>query len=86
VVCGSKNGHQKDICLNEIGLNAQNLLSILGYKNDIDLLINLHCLRVLYPTRSKCRAQSARLRPAYHKDSQLNMLQVVQLHHIQLTL
>ena len=25
-----KNGHQKDICLEEIGLHAQNMLSILG--------------------------------------------------------
>ena len=25
-----KNGHQKDMCLNEIGLSVQNMLSILG--------------------------------------------------------
>ena len=30
VRCGSKNGHQKDMCLKEIGLRAQNMLTILG--------------------------------------------------------
>jgi hypothetical protein len=29
VECGSKNGHQQDICLTEIGLRAPNLLTIL---------------------------------------------------------
>ena len=29
VRCGSKNGHQKDLCLIKIGLHAQNLLTIL---------------------------------------------------------
>ena len=28
--CGSKNGHQEGVCLKEIGLHAQNMLSILG--------------------------------------------------------
>ena len=28
----SKNGHQKDMYLQEIGLQAQNLLTILGFK------------------------------------------------------
>ena len=28
--CGSKNRHQKDMCLKEIGLQAQNMLTILG--------------------------------------------------------
>ena len=30
VRCGSKNGHQNNICLKNIGLCAQNLLTILG--------------------------------------------------------
>jgi hypothetical protein len=30
VRCGSKDGHQKEISLIEIGLHAQNLLAILG--------------------------------------------------------
>ena len=30
VRCGSKNGHQKDTRLKEIGLYAQNMLAILG--------------------------------------------------------
>ena len=30
VRCGSKNGHQKDMCSKEIGLHAQNLLTIQG--------------------------------------------------------
>ena len=30
VGCGSKNGYQKNMCLKEIGLHAQNLLTILG--------------------------------------------------------
>ena len=30
VRCGSKNGHQNDMCLKEIGLHAQNMLTILG--------------------------------------------------------
>ena len=30
VWCGSKNWHPKEICLNEIGLRAQNMLTILG--------------------------------------------------------
>ena len=32
VRCGSKNGHQKDMSLKEIGLHAQNMLTILGSK------------------------------------------------------
>jgi hypothetical protein len=28
--CGCKNGHQKDMCLKEIGLQDQNMLTILG--------------------------------------------------------
>jgi hypothetical protein len=36
VRCGSKNGHQKDIlCLKEIGLCTQNLLTIFGLKVNI---------------------------------------------------
>ena len=27
---GCKNGHQKDMCLKEIGLHAQNMLIVLG--------------------------------------------------------
>ena len=30
VRCGSKDSHQKEICLTEIGLRAQNVLAILG--------------------------------------------------------
>ena len=30
VSCGSKNGHQKDMCLKEVGICAQNDLTILG--------------------------------------------------------
>ena len=30
VKCGSKNRHQKDMCLKEIGLTAQNMFTILG--------------------------------------------------------
>ena len=30
IKCGSKNGHQKDTCLKEIGLSAQNMLTIVG--------------------------------------------------------
>ena len=30
VRCRSKNEHQKNICLEEIGLRAQNMLTILG--------------------------------------------------------
>ena len=30
VRCGSKNGHQKDICLKQIGLCAQNMVTVLG--------------------------------------------------------
>ena len=30
VKCGSKNGHQKVLCLKEIGLHAQNLSDTLG--------------------------------------------------------
>ena len=29
VRCGSKNGYQKDMCLKEIGLHAQNMIIIL---------------------------------------------------------
>jgi hypothetical protein len=28
--CGSKSGHQKDICLKEVELRAQNVLAFLG--------------------------------------------------------
>ena len=30
VRCGSKNGHQKDMCFKEIGLRAENILIILA--------------------------------------------------------
>jgi hypothetical protein len=30
VRCGSKNKHQKDVCLEEIELRAQDMISILG--------------------------------------------------------
>ena len=30
VRCSSKNGDQKDMCLKEIGLHAQNMITILG--------------------------------------------------------
>ena len=30
VRCGSKNGHQNDTCLKELGLCAQNMLTIIG--------------------------------------------------------
>ena len=30
VSCGSKNGHQKDMCLKEVGICTQNDLTILG--------------------------------------------------------
>ena len=33
VKCGCKSRHQKDLCLEEIGLHAQNLLTILGFKS-----------------------------------------------------
>ena len=32
VTCGSKNGNQKDMCLEEIGLRTQNMLSFLGFR------------------------------------------------------
>jgi hypothetical protein len=38
VRCGSKNGHQNDICLKEFELRAQHLLTILG---SIDLYDHL---------------------------------------------
>jgi hypothetical protein len=31
VRCGSKNGNQKEMCLEEIGQRAQNMLSFLGF-------------------------------------------------------
>ena len=33
VRCGSKNGHQKDMCTKDIGLCAQNLFTIQGLNN-----------------------------------------------------
>ena len=36
VRCGFKNGHQKDTCLREIGLNVQKLLTILSSIVDIN--------------------------------------------------
>ena len=30
VRCGSKNGHKTDVCLKDIELHAQNILTILG--------------------------------------------------------
>jgi hypothetical protein len=30
VWCGFKNGHQEDMCLEEVGLHAPNMISILG--------------------------------------------------------
>ena len=30
VRCGSKNGHHKNMCIDEIGLHVQNMLIILG--------------------------------------------------------
>ena len=30
VRCGSKDGHQKDVCLKEIGLRAQTIITVLG--------------------------------------------------------
>ena len=30
--CGSQNGHQKDMCLKEIGVSVQNMTLILGLK------------------------------------------------------
>ena len=35
VGCGSKNGYQKDVCLKEIGLRAQNMITILGSIVDV---------------------------------------------------
>ena len=34
--CGSKNGHKKYTCLNEIGIRAQNMVTIL------DLMVNVN--------------------------------------------
>ena len=35
VMCGSRNGHQKDMCSKEIGLCAPNMLSVLGSNDNI---------------------------------------------------
>ena len=44
--CGSKNGHQKVMCLKEIGLHAQNTLSILGSIDLYDQLMNTRNLHL----------------------------------------
>ena len=53
VWCGSKNVHQKDMCLKEIGLHAQNKISILGSTiniiggNQYDCLMNTRMITLL---------------------------------------
>ena len=41
VRCGSKNGHQKDLCLDEIGLCAQKMVTILGLVVNINQDANM---------------------------------------------